>query len=108
MMEQGSVVETIFLVVDADDELAVEIGERITADDGVTVHRKDFWAHHQYIEERFLAREIHLRYVHDVASPMCSIGAASVGLVKPPSAIASSRRRLFFIILFFLIHSFLC
>ena len=37
MMEQGSVVETIFLVVDADDELAVEIGERITADDGVTV-----------------------------------------------------------------------
>ena len=59
MMEQGSVVETIFLVVDADDELAVEIGERITADDVVAVHRKDFGAHHQHIEERFLAREFH-------------------------------------------------
>ena len=59
MMEQGSVVETIFLVVDADDELAVEIGERITADDVVAVYRKDFGAHHQHIEERFLACEFH-------------------------------------------------
>ena len=37
MVEKGGVIESVFLVVDTDDELAVEVGEWISADDVVAV-----------------------------------------------------------------------
>ena len=51
MVEEGGVIESVFLVVNTDDELAVEVGEGISADDVVAVERDDFWAHHKYVEE---------------------------------------------------------
>ena len=51
MVEEGGVIESVFLVVDTDDELAVEVGEWISADDVVAVERDDFRAHHEHIEE---------------------------------------------------------
>ena len=37
MVEEGGVIESVFLVVDTDDELAVEVGEWISADDVIAV-----------------------------------------------------------------------
>ena len=67
MVEEGGVIESVFLVVDTDDELAVEVGERVSADDIVAVERDDFRAHHEHIEERFFAGEFHFGNMHDVS-----------------------------------------
>ena len=55
MMEQGGIVESVFLIVDTDDELAVLVGKGITTDDVVAIEADNLWAHHQNIEERFFA-----------------------------------------------------
>ncbi|MBS7282136.1 hypothetical protein ACTQ1R_02450 [Prevotellaceae bacterium LCP21S3_C11] len=51
VVEEGGVIESVFLVVNTDDELAVEVGEGISADDVVAVDRDNFRAHHKYVEE---------------------------------------------------------
>ena len=51
MVEEGGVIESVFLVVNTDDELAVEVGEGISADDVVAVERDNFRSHHKYVEE---------------------------------------------------------
>ena len=60
MVEQGSIVESVFLIVDTDDELSILIGKGITANDVVAIEADYLWTHHQNIEERFFAGKFHL------------------------------------------------
>ena len=60
MVEQGGIVESVFLIVDTDDELSILIGKGITADDVVAIEADYLRTHHQNIEERFFASKFHL------------------------------------------------
>ena len=44
MVEQGGIVETILLIVDAEGVLAVEVSKRITAQDVVAIKSDEVWA----------------------------------------------------------------
>ena len=59
MVEQGSIVESVFLIVDTDDELSLLVGKGITADDVVAIEADYLRTHHQNIEERFFTGKFH-------------------------------------------------